>query len=96
MLLEDGLRSLVLVPLCPLCRRQSANCEYNCYANLAVKIEMYMRQSQNTSPVKLEHVCQLSHLKSKQPTKFPQLSQTTGLVIRGRGGRGGGNHSFVY
>lgn len=42
---------------------------------------MYMRQSLNTSPVKLEHVCHLSHLKSKQPTKFPQLSQTTSLVI---------------
>lgn len=56
---------------------------------------MYMRQSQNTSPVKLEHVCQLSHLKSKQPTKFPHLNQTTGLVIGWEGG-GQGEVSLFF
>lgn len=65
--------------------KKSANCEFNSCANLMVvaKNSNAHETISKHLTVKLEHVCQLSHLKSKQPTEFPRLSQTTGLVIKG-------------
>ena len=62
-----------------ICWKKLASCAFNNRANLLV-VAKYRNVHEPVSKhltCQVQSVCQLSHLKSKEPTKFTRLSQTT-------------------